>query len=98
MSEWQPIETLPEDIKLRTHALFWGRLHVSGSWDKKERRRQTWVTDFKVLKCAYVGEGHGRGPGGSGNMVNWYEPSSSALARVDQIEATHWMPLPEPPK
>lgn len=96
--DWQPIETLPDDIPISTHALFWGRLHVSGSWLEEEQRRQRWTTDFKVLKWAYVGKDHGRGPGGSSNLENWFEPQSNGCATVDRLEATHWMPLPAPPQ
>lgn len=97
MTEWQPIEELPDTIPVRQHALFWGRLHVSGPWDEKTQRRQKWVTEYKVLKLAYVGRDHGRGAGGSTNLDNWFEPSSGGPCRVDKIEATHWMPLPPPP-
>jgi hypothetical protein len=98
MMDWLPIESLPDDIPLRTHALFWGRLTVSGSWDEETKSRQTWLTEFKVLKWAYVGREHGRGGGGSSNLDNWFEPQTNACARVDRLEATHWMPLPEPPQ
>lgn len=95
---WQPIETLPDSFKIGDHALFWGRLYVSGSWDEKDQQRQKWVTDFKLLKWAYVGKNHGRGVGGSSNLENWHEPQSTSFATVDKLEATHWRPLPDPPE
>lgn len=94
---WEDIATLPEDLPIGTNALFWGVAHVSGSWLEDEQRYQRWITERKIFKWAYVGRDHGRGPNGSANLENWYEPSNNGACRVDKLEATKWRPLPAPP-
>lgn len=97
MMIWRSIEEIPENLPIGTHALFWGRMYVEGGWIKEENRRQTWLTEWKVCKWAYVGRGHTRGFEGPKNLSNWFEPCSSSFARVHKMEATHYMPLPENP-
>lgn len=67
-------------------ALFWGRLHVSGG-------DRTWITDWKVLKVAYIGwtgSGWNQSPA---DPCNWWHHSDVPL-RVERIEAKYWQPLP----
>jgi len=87
--DWIPLEEIDDEPDGRVfHALLWGRLHIDGG-DKK------WWTEFKVLKAAWV-QYVGHSNGSAKYAHTWYH-SSEPPCRVINIEATHYMPLPEAP-
>ncbi len=87
---WQKIETLPEKSDIDIRGLLWGRLYVRSD-------KQQWVTDWKVLKGTWVHWLGSRVNGSPRDSANWYVQDSPP-ARIERVEATHFMPLPKPPK
>ena len=73
MSEWQPIETCPEDGEFLAYDPVAGKQDVCTFWAEIRGKRY-------VLAVQLDGE---YGPGDHEFMGD---------------RATHWMPLPEPPK
>ena len=82
MNEWQPIETAPRDGSYFVTANFSEPFPEDGEYEISHYRPMNWTT---------------------------YEPADGGLFRkVEQVltefrsdnfhRATHWMPLPEPPK
>lgn len=89
MEDWRDFGDLPETSDEVIRALFWGRLHVRAA-------EKSWTTDWKVLKVAWIPWLGSRVNGTPRDPSNWYHPDDLGI-RIVGIEATDWMPLPDPP-
>jgi hypothetical protein len=84
MTDWKTIESAPRD---GTRVLTWCKLHYS--IPGLSRAESNW--DVRILLFRQI-------PGAAAGAGDWWAPGELFAVTQFAHEATHWMPLPEPPK
>lgn len=84
VSEWQPIETAPNEVWPNSEVDLWLQVHASP-------RSFGWADYFRVTDCY-------RELTEDGHTGKWVHRHDGKEVELYQPYITHWMPLPEPPK